>query len=183
MKLEQTILTLAGVAGIAAAFLPFVHYEPQMLGVQLGETQVSGYTFVRALLDEFGVLPFEEGRVAMEAFQQGWSHAGGIKGYAQLSGLVLILAAPLIFVLYSIGYVVRGLAGKQYKRGIWFNLVFPGLAWAILYWISKDHSVTILNQEIGLKLNFFSMAGLGYWVAFGAMMAAAFSLFFEKSKG
>ncbi|RMG71940.1 MAG: hypothetical protein D6722_06090 [Bacteroidetes bacterium] len=179
MKLEQSLLVVAGIGGIAAFFLPFFTLETQVLGIKLAETSVSGYSLVRAALNHWDILPYEPGKLAFTALVEAWQQASQPKQFLQLGGLSLMVLGPVIYLLYSLGYLVRGLAGKQYQRGVWFNFLYMGLGWGYFFWISRDHSLQLLGQEIGPKLNFFTLASFGYWIAFASVMIAAFSLIFE----
>ncbi len=180
MNLERLMLIIAGLAGVGAFFLPFLNIEQSFLGIKLVESSISGYSYTLAWLDYFDLYKSELGGQMLEALTQLWENASEIKAKAQLAGIFLIITAPVIYALYSLGYLIKGLIGKSFKRGIWFNLLFMPAAWGILYWISKDYSTQILGQEVGLDLNFFSMAGPGYWLAFAAVFIAGFSLLFEK---
>ena len=174
------MLILAGLMGLGAFFLPYLHFEQSFLGVTLIETTFTGYNFVLGWLDYFDLYQSEAGSQMLDALTRLWENATEMKAKAQIGGIIFVLAAPLIYALYSIGYLVRGLIGKSFKRGIWFNLLFLPAAWALFYWISQDYSTEILGREVGLKLNFFSMAGIGYWLAFAGVFVAGFSLLFEK---
>ena len=176
------MLIVAGLMGLGAFFLPHLHFEQSFLGVQLVETTFTGYNFVLGWLDYFDLYQSEAGSRVIEVLTRLWENATEMKAKAQIAGILFVLAAPLIYALYSLGYLIRGLIGKSFKRGIWFNLLFLPAAWGLLYWISQDYSTQILGREVGLQLNFFNMAGIGYWLAFAAVFVAGFSLLFEKKK-
>jgi hypothetical protein len=184
MKTEQTVLALAGLGGIGAFFLPFLHIQPSLgvLQLQNADIQVSGLTVVLSLLDHFHVYSYEKGRVLIELLTQLWGSADW-KNKATAAGLVFILLGPVLYLLYSLGYLIRGLFGRQFKRGVWFNLLFPAAAWGILYWAGQARSVGLgpIDVELSLKLNFFKLAGIGFWLAFASVWVAGFSLLFEKN--
>jgi len=182
MKLERLMLLIAGLAGIGAAFLPFLNLELKVLGESLGSAQLSGYSYVTAWLQQLGLVEGQNdaGKGLIELFQSLWDQSHGIKGYVQLAGLAIISTGPIFYALYSLGYIYRAIAGKSFKRGIWFNLLFMALGFGVFFWISQDFSTEILGQEVGLKLNFFKMAGIGYWINFVAVFVAGFSLIFAK---
>jgi len=186
MKLEQLLLILAGLTGIGAFFLPFVEINTAILSTSGDQLSVSGYTFTRVVLDRFGLLEFDQGKGLILALEQMWNAAKAWEGYLTVGGFIAILVAPLIYVLYSLGYIFRGLTGRSYKCGIWFNLLFMGAGYGFFFWLSQRFSTSInfLGQEVtaGLKFNFFEMVGIGYWLAFAAVFVAGFSLIFEKPK-
>jgi hypothetical protein len=180
MRLEQLMLVIAGLMGLGAFFLPFLHIEQSFMGAKLMEVVVSGYSYTTAWLDYFDLYQTGHGKAIIEWLTGLWENASGLKGYAQLAGLFMVLTGPVWYALFSLGYLFRGLTGRSFKRGILFNFLFMALSWAVFFWISQDKRTVILGQEIGLDLNFFSMAGPGYWVAFVAVFVAGFSLLFEK---
>lgn len=182
MNLERIMLILAGLMGLGAFFLPFLHFEQQFLGVKLIETTFTGYNFVLGWLDYLDFYQSEMGAKVVEVLVRLWENATELKAKLQIAGLLFVLAAPVIYALYCLGYLFRGLMGWSFKRGIWFNLLFMPAAWGIFYWISQDYSTQILGRDVGLQLNFFSMAGVGYWLAFAAVFIAGFSLIFEQNK-
>lgn len=182
MKLEQSLLVAAGIGCIAAFFLPFFTVETQVFGLKLAESSISGYRLTRAALDYAELLPYDSGQVAFTALVEAWQQTSQPKQLAQLAGISFLLLGPLLYLLYGLGYLFRGLTGRQYQRGIWFNFLFMGLGWSLLYWISQDYSAKLLGQEVGLSLSFFSLASFGYWIAFASVLVAAFSLIFEPRR-
>lgn len=183
MKAEQSMLTLAGIAGIAAFFLPYIQFEQSILGISLVDTYVSGLTYTRSALDATGVLPYEGGRTFVALLQELWTNAQSWQDYGTVAGLLVVISGPIFYLLYSLGYLFRGLFGKQYKRGIFFNFIYMGASWGICKWITATHSTEVLGKQLGLNLNFFANAGLGYWIAFAAVIVAGFSLLFEPKRG
>ncbi|TAE49902.1 MAG: hypothetical protein EAZ89_13275 [Bacteroidetes bacterium] len=181
MKVEQTVLTLAGLAGIGAFFLPFLHIEPKVAGIQVADITVSGLSYVRTVLDIFKVQEYEGGRALVETFRELWG-SSEIKGKLTIAGLLFVLTGPIFYLLHSVAFVIRGLFGKQFKRGILFNIFFPAAAWGILYAIGQTNSLDIGIGTVGVNLNFFTVASLGFWVAFASVWVAGFSLLFEKTK-
>ena len=109
-----------------------------------------------------------------------WSNTADGKDLALVVGFILVMSGPLYFLSYSIGYLIRGLRGKQYQRGIFFTIVYIGVAWLVFYLLGQQNSGKLFGLETGIPFNFFKMAGIGCWLAIGSMVAAAFSLFFAK---
>ena len=177
MKLDRIVLILSGLAGIAAFFLPFINQD-YLLG---GEMAASGYNYVMTSLDASGTLEFEEGRNTWNLVWDFIKSAGSPADYAAIAGTLFTLAGPFLFLLFSFGYIIRGLRGKQYRNGIFLSLLFLGIAWASFYFLGASPAQTLFTDALETPLNFFSMAGLGFWLAFGSMITAAFSLFFAKN--
>ncbi|MDP5170702.1 MAG: hypothetical protein NWR72_10690 [Bacteroidia bacterium] len=173
MKLEKIVLLIGGLACVGAFFLPFITVASQ---------PISGYTEVMTTLDYFDVVEYKNSEWAIDLFKNGFGNFADLKGYGLLAMLVVVLLGPLIFGLYGLSYIIKALAKRQYKRGVFVNLLFMGFAWLTFYLIQEQNTVNVLGMEIGATLNFFKMAGIGYWLAFGGMMAAAFSLFFGKTE-
>lgn len=180
MKLERIVLALGGLIGIAGFFLPFLHLDTAALGLAKGEVSMSGFSNVMSLLDNFDVLVFEGDQRWLQWSSELWSAASTPIDIGKAVGLSLILSLPLFLLLYSLGHLLRGLFGGQYKRGVMLNLLFMGVAWGVFYLISMDGSYTFLGEEATSPLNFFKIAGPGYWMAFAGIMVAGMSLFFEK---
>lgn len=180
MRLEQIMLIIAGLAGLGAFFLPFLHFEQNLLGIKIAEATVSGYSYTTAWLDYFDLYQTEHGKAIIDLITNLWENISEPKGYVQMAGLFIVLTGPVFYLLLSLGYLFRGLTGRSFKRGVMFNLFFLALGWGIFFWISQDKSTQILGKEVGLDFNFFAMAGPGFWVAFAAVFVAGFSLLFEK---
>jgi hypothetical protein len=153
---------------IGASFLPYLSLEVAGQDV----VQLSGYSMVETLLSKFEIIQEGIDSRWADMLWNSWMENADGTAKAGVAGFLLVMAGPFIFTLYALGYVFRGLAGKQYKRGIFFTLLFLGASWAIFYFLSKP--------TFGFEMSFFKAAGPGFWVAFGGMLAAAFSLFFER---
>ncbi|MEL6673974.1 MAG: hypothetical protein AAFR61_17355 [Bacteroidota bacterium] len=177
MKLDRIFLILSGLLCVAAAFFPFFH-SSYLLD---GHMSPSGYNYVMATLGQFGVVSFEQGTSLPDMIWNLFNSASQPMDYLMLAGLGLVLAGPVIFALYGLGYILRGLRGKQYRNGIFFAILFLGLSWATLYFLSPEMVSTLFGGDRDTPINFFGLAGLGYWMGFGGMIAAAFSLFFAKN--
>lgn len=181
MNLERFVLFLGGALCIAAFFFPFVvltikpAVEVQGLSVEVSQTvsvPVSGFEMVRAGID---IWQQKESLSEYPGLSEAWAEAQkllGAKQWGLLAGIGLVLLGPVLFGLYGLMYVLRSLFKRQYNNGIFPLLIYTGACWAFFFFAGK--SLWVGN-------NFFSMAGLGYWLALGGMLAAAFSLFFEKS--
>lgn len=191
MKLEQFVLTLGGIAIVVAFFLPY-------LTLNLNPTAWDGITQTEIKLDDDHKIKIEgidalDRKVAisglsmtetalrkadlieegidtgwMDWIWNAWTENATSNSQMKVAGLAFVLLGPFIFLLYALGYLFKGITGKQYKRGVFSTLLFLGASWAIFRFL--------------LGFNFFDMAGLGFWVAFGGMLTAAFSLFFERGK-
>ncbi len=172
MNLERIVLTLGGIAIIAAFFLPYLQFKKAFTEAYKMEVSISGMSMVQTGLEFAEVVPGNTGEGMLDFVKKGWKDSQNFQQLGALIGFIFVLIGPFIFLLYSLGYVFRGLTGRQYKRGIFFTIVYTGISWLTFY---------LLGNDLGISLNFFSMAGPGFWVAFGGMFAAAMSLFFSKS--
>lgn len=173
MRFEQFILILAALAIFAGFFLPTVSLPGELVD-KGGETiSVSGWNLAQSALDQLDVMPQgSEDGTALQAFlEDQWQQMEDFQGMGIIVGFLFVLCLPVFFVLHAVGYLFRGLAGKQYGRGIFFALLTMGLAWV---------AFRLMGNMVGTPLNFFRTADLGYWLGFGGMIGAAFSLFFES---
>ena len=166
MTLERIVLIFAGLLGLAAFFFPFLH-----LPEEATISEISGINYVKYTIDG---LQAEDGGLIREFIgdlQILWNDAVSINGYIGFGLMLFMLLGPFFFVLYSLGHLFRGLRGKQYRRGIFFSVIFMGVGWLTFY---------LLSFDLEIKVNFFRMAGIGFWMAFAALILAGISLFFEK---
>lgn len=180
MKLDRIVLVLAGLGGIAAFFLPFFHFKASVLGLNVADFNMSGFDYVAALLNNFDVISYPEGKKILRFVGELWSNTSDGQDLALMIGFLLILSGPIYFLTYSLGYVIQGIRGKQYQKGIFFTIIYVGVAWLVFYLMGQQNSGQLFGLETGIPFNFFKMAGIGCWVAIGSMLAAAFSLFFAK---
>ena len=182
MRIEQVLLLFAGLLIVAAFFLPFLQYE--FPGI--GKTELSGYTLTRTIVDEAGGPEYEHKKLTVEFFQEMFKREATWKEYLSLAGMAFVMLGPFFYLLLGLGYVVKGFIGRSYKRGIWFNFLFVGLAWAAFWWTGQvltdkvSFIKDIFNKEI--QVSFFEAAGMGFWICFGAVILAGLSLIFEKPK-
>ncbi len=174
MKLEKIILFLGGAACIGAFFLPYLTFPPNLT--------VSGYSETMLILDYLDVVEDKKADILVDSFSTFYESFAGPKGKGILTMLVVVLLGPFFFAIFGLSYVIKALFGKQYKRGIFLNLLFMGFAWVTIYMINQEMTFNVLGLEVGTNLQFFRMAGLGYWLGFGGMILAAFSLFFGKTE-
>lgn len=174
--LNRIFLIVAAIMGIGAFFLPYLS-----LDFGLGRFSVSGMSYVQVLIDTYTDTQASEtssplaDKVYEGIYEIGikpWLHESTAMQKGLGLGLVLVLLGPFYFLLFSLGYLVRGIAGKRYKRGIIFNILFLGFSWAVFYFIGKENKI--------LDINFFWYADFGYWLAFAGMFVAAISDFFWK---
>lgn len=177
MKLDRIFLLLAAFAGLGSLFLPFFNND-YLLDQKM---QVSAYNYGQVIADATGAIPYEESN---GFWNSTWNLTKSIQeplDYATVGGVFLVLALPVIFLLFFLGYIIKALRGKQYANGIFLTLLSLGIAWASFHFLSPTSAQALFGTEIETPLNFFSIAGTGFWLAFGSMVAAAFSLFFSKN--
>ncbi len=172
MKLEKVVLFLGGAACLAAFFLPYLTFAGQ---------SVSGLSLVMASLDAAGVVDQPGGSTVVDGLLQVFNQFNSVKDYALLAMLVVVLFGPFMFAIFGLFYVVKSMIGKQYQRGIFLNLLYLGFSWLTFFLIAKYSSLQVIHM-LGDSLSFFQIAGPGFWVGFGGMILAAFSLFFGKTE-
>ncbi len=163
---ERSLLTISGLAGIIAFFLPFLHFKKFILDISFG-----GMTYAKAALDLADQAKYPIQRKFFTVFMESWQQAS-LTGVFERAALAFVLLGPVIFFMLSLGHFFRGLAGKQYKRGIFIALLYLGVSWAVFHFMGSDYN---------LSLNFFKAAGIGFWIGFSAIVLAALSVFFEKT--
>ncbi|MCI4670166.1 MAG: hypothetical protein MRZ79_18665 [Bacteroidia bacterium] len=189
MRIEQIMLLAAGLMIAGAFFLPFLTYEFPVIG----ETQLSGYSITRTILDEAGVSPYEDKKLTSDFFTDLIKENTTWKEYLSIFGMLFTILGPFFYLLFGLGYLFKSFLGKSYKRGIWFNLLFLAIGWASFWWTSQLITEKINNSVANIKIldklinpevsvNFFQAAGVGFWLCFAAIFIAGFSLIFEKQK-
>ena len=102
MKPGRLILILAGLLGIMAFFLPFMTFEKSILGVEVVNKSMSGYTALRTMLDNWGLYDYDGGKVLTELLGDFWNEANSGKDYLLAMGLTFALLGPIIFVFYAL---------------------------------------------------------------------------------
>lgn len=176
--LHRTFLIVGALLGIGAFFLPYLS-----LDYGIGKFSVSGLKYTQMVLENFADLGAGKEDIALSDKIYSVFYEMGVKPWVSQSslstklggiGFFAVLMGPFYFFLFSLGYLWRGIMGKQYKRGIIFNILFLIFSWAIFYFIGKENKV--------FNINFFWFADFGYWLAFVGMFVAAFSDFFWKEK-
>lgn len=170
MNLERIVLILGGLLCIGGFFLPFI--EIDVLGKTVAS--MSGYDMTAAGVEVAqGPVDAPPGPV-MRTLSEEWAAAGNFADLGKIIGAIFFILGPFFFAIYGLSYVIKGLMGKVYKRGVFFTILFTAGAWLFFYFIGPE-----LGSLWGR--NFFNMAGLGFWLPFAGMWVAAFSLFFSKN--
>lgn len=153
------MLLLAGISGIAAFFLPFLHLA-KFLKLDLF---YSGWTVLQAVLDQAGLISSKGGSRLAGFVADQWQSSAELMDYVGFVGMILLLLAPFFLALFSTGYLIKGIKGGSYKTGLIFFLSFSFFIWLSLF---------MGGQEYHLTINFFKRAGLGYWLAGGSILLA-----------
>lgn len=175
-SLHRTFLIIAAFMGIGAFFLPYLS-----LDFGLGRFSVSGMNYIQLIFDSYtDTQASETASPLADKIYEGiyhiaikpWLHESPIEQKISAIGLIFVLLGPFYFLLFSFGYLFRGIMGRRYKRGIVFNILFLLFSWAIFYFIGKENKM--------FDINFFWYADFGYWIAFIGMFVAALSDFFWK---
>ena len=172
MKLERIVLLFSGLVILGSSVLPYFNLGSQFTEAGTSPLELTGVEIVQTILNQFGVQSFEKGEGLINFLADKWAQAEGFEGLGLVAGLILILGAPIWFGLHALGYVFRALRGRQYSHGIFFSLLFLGFGW-LIFWL--------WGSVLEVDTNFFYSTRIGFWVGFGGMVLAAFSLFFENS--
>ncbi len=171
MRLERIVLLLSGLVILGSFVLPYFELDSQFVNSENSSLELTGVDVVQTILNQFGVQSFDKGEGLMSFIQDKWNAAEGFEGLGLVAGLLLVLGAPIWFGLHSLGYMVRGLRGRQYSHGIFFSILFLGFGW-LIFWLWGN----VLEDSS----TFFQSTRIGFWTGFGGMLLAAFSLFFEN---
>ena len=172
MKLERIVLLFSGLVILGSSLLPYFDLGSHFTESESSSLAFTGVEIVQTVLNQFDVLAFDKGEGLMNFLADKWNQAEGFEGLGLVVGLILVLGAPLWFGLHALGYVFRALRGRQYSHGIFFSLLFLGFGW-LIFWL--------WGSVLEVDANFFYSTRIGFWVGFGGMILAAFSLFFENS--
>jgi hypothetical protein len=170
MKLDRILLLIAGILGITAFFLPFMHL------VKLGfiDVNLSGANLFQALLEAFELGEFRKGEKIYQFLADYALSNEGLIDWAGFAGLLFVLLGPLYFLVFGITYLIKGLRGiRGYQRGLVFLLLYTLIAFVGIYFG---------GQYYKLKINFFNRAGLGYWLAAGGIVLAFLSQYLKPRK-
>ncbi|MEM6631290.1 MAG: hypothetical protein AAF694_16525 [Bacteroidota bacterium] len=171
MKLERIVLLLGGLTILGSFILPYFELDSSLTTGDSSLT-LTGVDIFQTILNQFGAMDFPGGVPLIEFAAEKWNTAEGFEGLGLVAGLLAVMGIPLWFGSHALGYIFRALRGRQYSHGIFFSLLFLGFAWLMFY---------LWGGALGTSLNFFHMARIGFWVGFGGMLLAAFSLFFENA--
>jgi len=167
MKLKRWILLAAGLLGIVAFFLPFF----KLVNVGFIDVNVSGTSLLGALAEAFDIGNFKGGKRLYKLLLDQWQSNQDIIDYAGYFGFVYVLLGPVFILLFSLGYLFKGISDKgRYRSGLIFLLIYTVIAAIGLYASGQYYNIT---------LNFFNRAGLGYWLGAGAIVLAWLSRFLK----
>ncbi len=161
MKLSRILLTLSGLAGIIAFFLPWM--RSPLAGQKL---YLSGLTYFYALLDKIGI---SQHGGASKFFDTFWGQLTGAESaYSMVQALCVwfIILGPIMFLVFHISHFKKGLQGGFYKRGRDFAWVYMLLSIFFLWYGTQG--MIIIHQ----KFSFFRLVSYGFWVSFAAMIGA-----------
>ena len=145
--LERLMLILAGLATIGAGLLPFLVYEAKVGGGNIGKFELpelkvaeivySGEVLVRTVGDVFELTTSKHGDAILEIAGEAWQAMDNWQDMALFFGVLFVLGGPLYFALFGLGYLIRGIIGKSYKRGIFFNIFYLIVSWLVFYlWLA-----------------------------------------------
>lgn len=176
---QRALLFLGAVLCIGAFFLPYMTID-----YVVGKASFGGYNFIDYGLSYFQASSGDKSMMDkvedfgydffIEKVIEPWISKGTPADQGLVFGLFLVLIGPFFYLLLGLGYLYRSVAGKPFKRGIFFNLLYFGFSWLILFFIS--------NKIKPISIDFFHIASFGYWIAFAGVFIAAFSDFAGKEE-
>lgn len=108
MKLKRWILLAAGLVGVVAFFLPFF----KLLNVGFIDVNVSGSSLMGAAAEAFDIGNFKGGKRLYKLLLDQWQSNQDIIDYAGYFGFVYVLLGPVYILLFSLGYLFKGINGK-----------------------------------------------------------------------
>ena len=164
---QRALLLAAGITGIVAFFLPFLHFV-EVLFVNI---HYSGWNLVEAGLDAAEVGKFPKGRKLLKFLIEQWQSNQSIIDYLGFVGLLYILLGPVYFLYYALRYLLAALLNRSFHQGLAFLLFFTVFAWLGFYLGGKEYHI---------KLNFFNRAGLGFWLVCASVTMGFLSRFAKK---
>jgi hypothetical protein len=164
---QRALLLAAGMVGIIAFFLPFIHFV-EVLFVNI---HYSGWSLVEAGLDAADIGKFPRGRKLLNFLIEQWQSNQSLIDYIGFVGLLYILLGPLYFLYYALRYLLAALRNRDFPHGLVFLLTFTAFAWVGFYFG---------GQEYHVKINFFNRAGLGFWLVAVSVVMAFLSRFARK---
>lgn len=172
MKTQHILLLVAGILGVLAFFFPYLRLmEAKIFDIHLLTIKMSGWQYVEALLDHFDIIDSKRGRKLASFIVDMWQNSESFSEVLSFLVVIYVLIGPIIFLMYGLGYVMRGLAGASYKNGIIFLLTYTFIAWLAFHYTGKHYHI---------RLNFFQKADWGYWLGCISIVLAAISTLFKR---
>lgn len=164
---QRALLLAAGIIGIVAFFLPFIHFV-EVLFVNI---HYSGWSLIEAGLDAADIGKFPRGRKLLNFMIEQWQANQSLIDYVGFVGLLYILLGPIYFLYYAFAYLFAGLLNREFSRGLIHLLIFTAFAWIGFYFG---------GQEYHVKINFFNRAGIGFWLVCASVLMGFLSRFVRK---
>lgn len=162
MKPSRLLLTLSGFVGIIAFFLPWM--RSPLAGEKL---YLRGWTFVTALGHKLGIIKHGAAARFFDTFWDQLVDAGSAYDLVQALCVWFIILGPIIFVVFHISHLKKGLTGGHYKRGRDFALAYMILSIFFLWYGTSDMAGLIQK-----KFSFFNLASYGFFISFAAIVGA-----------
>lgn len=162
MKPSRILLTLSGLVGIIAFFLPWM--RSPLAGEKL---YLRGWTYFQAIGHKLGLVKAGAASKFFDTFWGQLTDAGSAYDIVQALCVWFIILGPVLFLIFHIGHVKKGLTGGHYKRGRDFAWVYLVLSILFLWFGTSDMIGWVQKQ-----FSFFNLASYGFVTAFIAMVGA-----------
>lgn len=175
MKPSRILLTLSGLVGMIAFFLPWM--RSPLAGQKL---YLTGWTYFQALGHKLGIVKHGGAAKFFETF---WGQVSGAESaYSLVQALCVwfILLGPIMFMVFHVNHFRKGLKGGHYRRGRDFAWIYLVLSIFFLWYGTTD-----MMHLIQKKFSFFNLASYGFYIALAAMLGAWASniLLYREAKG
>ncbi|NQS99118.1 MAG: ribosomal protein L7/L12 [candidate division Zixibacteria bacterium] len=153
---ERIILSIGGLAGMGAFFLPFFQ-------------GISGLKIVQGILSWKHIVSSAGGEEMLAFFQHISEVPAGIERILAIVAVIIVIVVPTHIVFIALIFFLRGLAGrKSYKSGLVYGIIYSAVCAALF---------ALAGGKIGMESNFIKLVGAGYWLSMACLIIGRFSTF------
>lgn len=151
---ERILLSIGGLAGMGAFFLPFFQ-------------EVSGLKIVQGVLSWKHIVSSAGGEEMLAFFQHISEVPAGIERILTIVAVIIVIVVPIHIVFIALIFFLRGLAGKKsYKSGLVYGIIYSAVCAALF---------ALAGGKIGMESNFVKLVGAGYWLSMACLIVGRFS--------
>jgi len=146
MKPSRILLTLSGLAGIIAFFLPWMRFP--LAGQRL---YLTGWTYFQAILHKLGIAKHGGASKFVDTFGGQLTGAESAYGVFQALCVWFIILGPVFFVIFHINHFRKGIQGGHYKAGRNFAVIYVALSIFFLWYGTGDMMGLIHKKGLSQK--------------------------------